>query len=154
MTPTVRAIEPPGVFIDSGGFIALHVSTDEHHAAAVACKDETLRFSRLYTSPNVISETIAHIQRDRLLDQQSLDDFITDMLQEGWIKILAVDDELALKALRRLKDNPHPRFSFVDAANIELMEQYQLGIIFAFDTFYEGAEIWHQHTKKYLKRIP
>ncbi len=154
MPPATVPLKPPGVFIDSGGFIALHVTTDHHHDAAVLCKDGTLQYSRLYTSPNVISETIAHIQRDRLLDQHSLDDLVADLLTEGWIEILTMDAEATAKALRLIRDTTYPRFSFVDASNIVLMEREHLETIFSFDGFYEGVAIQHQFTRKYLRRIP
>jgi len=65
-----------------------------------------------------------------------------------------VDHEVTIKALKRLKQTPHPRLSFVDAANIVLMERERLDTIFTFDSFYGGIAIQHAHTQKYLTRIP
>jgi predicted nucleic acid-binding protein len=154
MPPTV-AIEPPRVLIDSGGFIALHVPTDAHHEAAIRCRDQTLRFSRLYTSSAVIAETVAHIQRDHLLDQNNLQDLIDDFLTPGkWgTSLLPVDDEISMKSLQLVRNRQDRRFSFVDATNIALMEKYQIDIIFSFDGFYDGYPIQRGHNTRFIHRI-
>jgi predicted nucleic acid-binding protein len=154
MPPTV-AIEPPRVFIDSGGFIAIHVPTDAHHAAAVLCRDQTLRYSRLYTSSAVIAETIAHIQRDNLLDQHNLQDLIDDLLDPGrWgASLLLIDDDVSTRSLQMVRDRQDRRFSFVDAANIVLMEKHQIDFIFAFDSFYDGIPVQRGYSTRYLQRV-
>jgi predicted nucleic acid-binding protein len=153
MPPTVPIV-PPEVFIDSGGFIALHVPEDAYHEAAISCRDQTLRFSRLYTSSAVIAETIAHIQRNNLLDQQSLHDLITDFLRpQKWISLLPVDDEVLTKSLHMVKARQDRNFSLVDATNIALMEKYRLDIIFSFDWFYEGFPIQRGYTNHFIKRV-
>jgi predicted nucleic acid-binding protein len=152
--PQTVSIEPPEVFIDSGGFIALHVPEDVHHQAAVACRDQTLRFSRLYTSSAVIAETIAHIQRDHLLDQQNLHDLVSDFLKPAkWISLLPVDDEALMKSLRMVRERLDRRFSFVDATNIVLMERHQIDIIFSFDGLYDGVAIQRGHNTRYIRRV-
>ena len=153
MPPTVP-IEPPGVFIDSAGFIALYVSSDQHHQAAVACRDKTLKFSRRYTSSLVISETVAHIQRDNLLDQQDLADLINDFLKaEIWVAILPADDELLKKRLRLVKERSDPRFSLVDATNILLMEKHRIDTIFSFDSLYDGETVMRGFNARFIQRI-
>jgi predicted nucleic acid-binding protein len=153
MPPTVQ-IEPPGVFIDTGGFIALHVPTDANHDAAIACREQTLRFSRLYTSSAVISETLAHIQRDQLLDPQNLSDVINDFLRpEAWITLLTVDDDVLMMALRMVKEKADPRFSLVDATNIVLMEKHRLDIIFGFDAMYDGVSVQRGFNRRFLRRV-
>jgi predicted nucleic acid-binding protein len=152
--PSPVPIVPPEVFIDSGGFIALHVPGDSHHQVAIACRDQTLRFSRLYTSSAVIAETIAHIQRDRLLDQQNLDDLISDFLRaEKWISLLSVDDGVLMKSLEMVRARRDRRFSFVDATNIALMEKYQIDAIFSFDGVYDGFPIQRGHNTRFIYRV-
>jgi|SRR5437773_4707985 len=154
MPPTV-SIEPPGVFIDSGGFIALHVPGDAHHQEAISCRDQTLRFSRLYTSSAVIAETVAHIQRNHLLDQQNLHDLIDDFLQpQKWISLLAVDDDVLVQALRKVKERNDRRFSLVDATNIELMQKHQIDFIFGFDALYDGVPVTRGYSTRFLQRVP
>lgn len=153
MPPTV-SIEPPGVFIDSGGFIALHVPSDEHHHEAINCRDRTLRFSRMYTSSAVVAETVAHIQRDHLLDQQNLQDLINDFLQpQKWISLLTVDDDVLARALQRVKERNDRRFGLVDATNILLMEKHQIDLIFSFDSLYDGESVKRGHQNRFLTRI-
>jgi predicted nucleic acid-binding protein len=153
--PSPVSIVPPEVFVDSAGFIALHVPQDTHHQAAVSCRDQFLRYSHLYTSAAVISETIAHIQRDRLLDQQSLDDLIGDFLTpKKWISLLPVDEEVVRVSLKKVKERLDRRFSFVDASNIVLMEKNRIDMIFTFDALYDGVQILRGHNPSFIQRIP
>jgi predicted nucleic acid-binding protein len=153
MPPTVT-IEPPGVFIDTGGFVALHVPGDAHHEAAVLCRNQFLRFSRLYTSSAVIAETIAHIQRDHLLDQQNLSELISDFLRpEKWISLLAVDDDVLMKSMQMVKERNDRRFSLVDATNVVLIEKHQIDYIFSYDSFYEGFALRRGYNTYYLQRV-
>jgi predicted nucleic acid-binding protein len=153
--PSTVSIEPPRVFIDSGGFIALHVVTDANHAAAVACRDKTLLFSRLYTSAAVVSETVAHIQRDNLLNQQNLQDVIDDFLAPGkWgTSFLPVEPEVLMKSLRMVRERQNPRFSVVDATNLVLMEKHGIDIIFGYDTFYDGETVMRGYNTRFIQRI-
>jgi len=153
--PSTVSMEPPRVFIDSGGFIALHVPGDAQHSAALACRDKTLRFSRLYTSSAVISETVAHIQRDNLLDQQNLQDVIDDFLTPGkWgTALLPVDTETLMRSLRMVRERRDTRFSLVDATNIVLMEKHQIDIIFSFDSFYDGETILRGFNPRFIRRV-
>jgi predicted nucleic acid-binding protein len=154
MPPTV-AIDPPRVFVDSGGFIALHVPGDAHHEAAIQCRDQTLRFSRLYTSSAVIAETVAHIQRDNLLDQQNLQDLIDDFLtpRKWGSSLLPVDDEVLMNALRMVRERQDRRFSLVDATNIVLMEKHQIDNIFSFDGSFDGVPIQRGHNTRFIHRV-
>src|SRR5215469_11084887 len=152
--PAPVPIEPPAVFIDSAGFIALHVPSDTHHEDAISCRDQSLRYSRLYTSSAVVAETVAHIQRDNLLDQGSLGSLISDFLKpEKWISFLPVDDEILLRALRMVQERSNRRFSLVDATNIALMEKHQIDVIFSFDGSYDGFPIQRGHNTRYIHRI-
>lgn len=151
--PATVAIEPWRVFVDSGAFIGLHVANDAHHARAVACRDRVLLYSHLFTSALVISETLAHIQRDNLLDQQSLADVADDFLRpEEWISILPIDDVLA-KSIQMVKERNDRRFSLVDATNVLLMEKHRIDIIFSFDAFYDGVSVERGYGTRFLQRI-
>lgn len=153
MPPTV-SIVPPEVFIDSGGFIALHVPADAHHHAAISRRDDTLKYARLYTSSAVVSETVAHIQRDNLLDQRNLDSLIDDFLKaEKWISFLPVEDDVLVRALRMVKEKRDTRFSLVDATNIVLMEKHGIDLIFSFDGYYDGVAVQRGYSSRYLQRL-
>jgi predicted nucleic acid-binding protein len=152
--PQTVQIEPPEVFIDSGGFIALHVPGDTYHQAAITCRDQTLRYSRLYTSSAVIAETMSHIQRDHLLDQQNLYDMIGDFLRpEKWINILPVDDDTLRLSLEMVRDRQDRRFSIVDALNIALMEKHKIDIIFSFDALYDGVTLQRGYGQRFIHRV-
>lgn len=147
-------IKPPEVFIDSGAFIALHVPTDAHHQAAISRRDQTLQYARLFTSSVVVSETVAHIQRDALLDQRNLDSLIDDFLKsEKWVSLLPVEDEILLSALRMVKEERSTRFSLVDATNIALMEKYRIDLIFSFDGYYDTVSVQRGYNRRYLQRL-
>lgn len=140
--------------MDTGGLIALHVPTDARHAAAIQCRDQTLRYSHLYTSSAVIAETVAHIQRDNLLDQQNLHDLISDFLKpEKWISFLPVDDDVLMKSLQMVRERLDRRFSLVDATNIVLMEKHHIDNIFSFDGSYDGVPLRRGYNVRYIHRV-
>jgi predicted nucleic acid-binding protein len=75
------------------------------------------------------------------------------LLDNSWIKLLAVDDAVLEKALKMVKDKMDRRFSLVDAANIVLMEKHQIDIIFSFDHSYEGVPVQRGYNTRYIQRI-
>jgi predicted nucleic acid-binding protein len=153
--PAPASIEPPKVFIDTGAFVAIHVPNDPNHPAAIRCRDQTIRFFRLYTSSAVIAETVTHIQRDRLLDRENLDDLIGDFLKpDKWISFLPVDDDVLMRSLRMVRDKRDRRLSLVDATNNVLMEMYQIDRIFTFDALYDGVTVMRGYNARFLERIP
>lgn len=152
--PGTVPIEPPSVFVDSGGFVALYVPGDNHHESAVRCRDNTLKFARLYTSTAVIAESIAHIQRDNLLDQKSLSDLLSDFLKtESWIVILPVDSDTTTRSFQMVLDRMSRRFGFVDATNILLMEKHCIDILFSYDSFYDGVQLERGHGLRFIQRV-
>jgi predicted nucleic acid-binding protein len=154
MPPTVQ-IEPPVIFIDTGGFIALYVEADTHHQEAITCREQTLKYSRLFTSSAVVSETVAHIQRDNQLDQACLLRFTQDILnREKWLNLLHVDDDLISRALESIRLRNNRRFGLVDATNILLMEKQRIDMIFSFDSLYDGETVKRGHETRFLTRVP
>lgn len=140
--------------MDSGGLIAIHVRDDEHHAAAIRCRDETLRYSRLYTSSAVVAETVAHIQRNNLLDPQNLDSLISDFLKpEKWIAFLPIGDDVLKKSFQMVRDRHDRRFSLVDATNIALMEKHHIDYIFTFDGLFDGVAMQRGYNLRYIQRV-
>jgi hypothetical protein len=114
----------------------------------------------------VISETVAHIQRDGLLDQQNLQDLLDDLIKpSGWrapflfgdalvLDVLLLDNDVLMRALRTVKQKQDRRFSLVDATNVVLMEKHQIDLIFTFDTYYDGVTVTRGHTVRFLQRVP
>ncbi len=141
-------------FIDSAGFIGLYVSGDARHQEAITCRDQTLKFSRLFTSTAVMAETVAHIQRDHLVDQACLQPLIDDFLRYAeWVSLLPVDDEVLVAALKMVRERNERRFSLVDATNIVLMEKYQIDIIFSFDSLYDSISLRRGYNIRYITRV-
>lgn len=153
--PSTVPIEPPVAFIDTGGFVALYVTEDAHHLEALACRERTLKFSRLYTSSSVIGETVAHIQRDHQIDQAALLRFTQDVIdRQKWISLLHVDDDLTTSALEMVKIRNNRRFGLVDATNILLMEKHRIDLIFSFDSLYDGQVVRRGYETRFLMRVP
>lgn len=142
-------------FIDTGGFVALYVAEDAHHLEAVECREQTLKFSRLYTSSAVIGETVALIQRDHLIDQAALLRFTQDILEhQKWISLLHGDDDLTSRAIEMVRLRNNRRFGLVDAMNILLMERHRIDIIFSFDSLYDGEVVKRGYETRFLTRVP
>lgn len=155
--PSTEPVEPPLAFIDTAGFVALYVTEDAHHLEAVACRDHTLKFSRLYTSSAVIGETVALIQRDHLINQACLLRFTQDILdREKWITggVLHMDDDITTRAVQMVRLRNNRRFGLVDATNVLLMERHRIDIIFTFDSLYDSEVVKRGYETRFLTRVP
>lgn len=152
--PQTVPIEPPEVFVDSGGFIALYNPADTHHQTAIACRDLTLQYAHMFTSAAVIAETMGHFQRDNQIDQTIVTRFATDLLNPiPWIIKLPIDEEILREGLEKVRAVQNPRFSIVDATNIVLMEKNRIDLIFTFDAMYDGISVMRGYETRFLRRV-
>jgi len=135
-------IEPPRVFIDSGGFVALYDPNDAYHAKAVIHRTNYLDFPvQLFTSNLVVSETISRLLQRKPPIPAAVEAAIADFQKKGWITILSVHGEQLDRSLEKLITVPRPRQSLVDASNLVLLQDERITRIFTFDSFYDTVTI-------------
>ena len=126
------------IFIDTGAFLARHVSHDQFHAKARrAWKDLEKAKSPLFTSNFVLDETFT------LLARRTSYAFAADRAEAAYSsRVLTVlrpgpDDELeALALFRKLGDQ---EVSFTDCVSFALMRRHPLPGAFPFDRHFAAA---------------
>lgn len=126
------------IFIDTGAFLARHVSHDQFHAKARrAWKDLEKAKSPLFTSNFVLDETFT------LLARRTSYAFAADRAEAAYSsRVLTVlrpgpDDELeALALFRKLGDQ---EVSFTDCVSFALMRRHRLSRAFTFDRHFAAA---------------
>lgn len=126
------------IFIDTGAFLARHVSHDQFHAKARrAWKDLEKAKSPLFTSSFVLDETFT------LLARRTSYAFAADRAEAAYTsRVLTIlrpgpDDELeALGLFRKLGDQ---EVSFTDCVSFALMRRHRLSRAFTFDRHFAAA---------------
>ena len=126
------------IFVDTGAFLARHLSRDQHHASATAAWAKlAAQKARLVTSNFVIDETLTllarrvdpafAVQRGRALyESRSLTILRPD----------ASDEVAALERMHKLGDHD---VGFTDAISFVLMARHGLTTAFTFDRHFADA---------------
>jgi predicted nucleic acid-binding protein len=127
-----KSSEPPGVFVDTGAWIALALEGDALHARAVEAWDSLQRVgARTITSLPIVMETFTFLDRNVARDvasawRRSLDDVPFFRMVECRAK--------DLKESWRFFDRPDlHKLSAVDATSFVIMEREDLRRVFTFD---------------------
>lgn len=126
------------IFVDTGAFLARHVSHDQLHAKARrAWKDLEKAKSPLFTSSFVLDETFT------LLARRTSYAFAADRAEavcaSRVLTILrpdAADEQSALSLFRKLADQ---EVSFTDCVSFALMRRHKLSRAFTFDRHFAAA---------------
>lgn len=124
------------VFVDTSAILALMVTTDRAHPAAVAAFENLRRVkSRLVTSSHVLLETYALISRR--LGLSAVDAFRHDFAP--LIEVVWVDHDLHERALDGLLRDGRSGLSLVDAASFIVACERQVEAVFAYDRHFSEA---------------
>ena len=131
------------IFVDTGAFLARHVSHDQLHAKARrAWKDLEKAKSPLFTSSFVLDETFT------LLARRTSYAFAADRAEAVYasrvLTILrpdAADEQSALSLFRKLADQ---EVSFTDCVSFALMRRHKIARAFTFDRHcaVAGFAVW------------
>ncbi len=126
------------VFVDTGGWVAVAVRTDQYHSVAASLYQRLLRERRpLVTTNLVLAEAYPLIYRSGGHDKALA--FLTSLRQSGIVSKVYSDAALESAAeaiLRRYDDHA---FSFTDAVSFALMQVRGVGDAFAFDRHFRTA---------------
>ncbi|MGH8613302.1 MAG: type II toxin-antitoxin system VapC family toxin [Gammaproteobacteria bacterium] len=127
------------VFIDTGGWIAVSVTSDSFHEIASDYYLSLLaRRVQLFTSNYVLDETITHI-RYRFGHRPAcwFCDLYEKAEQRQLVTTLWVDAPIVQDALETFRKYSDQRFSFTDCTSFALMQRHSLKEAFAFDSHFE-----------------
>jgi predicted nucleic acid-binding protein len=126
------------IFVDTGAFLARHLSRDQHHASAVAAwASLAARKARLVTSNFVLDETLTLLARR--VDPAFAVERGLALYASQSLTILrpdATDEVAALERMQKLADH---QVGFTDAVSFVLMSRHGLTTAFTFDRHFADA---------------
>ena len=123
------------VFVDTGGWIAVAVGTDDHHTIAAFCyRDLLARNMPLITSDYVLDETITRVRYD-VGHRQAVEflELIEEAEKLGFLRIMHVDEDVLEAARDLFKRYSDQVFSFTDCTSFVLCQNERIQTAFAFD---------------------
>jgi uncharacterized protein len=127
------------VFVDTGGWIAVAVTSDSLHELALNYYLNLIaKRVRLFTSNYILDEAITRIRYDFGHAQACrFCELYEEAEQQQLITTLWVDAPVAKEALETFRKYSDQRFSFTDCTSFPLMQRHALKEAFTFDSHFE-----------------
>ena len=124
------------VFVDTSGFYALLVGSEDGHADVVgAFRDVVARERPLRTTSYVLAETVALLQhRIGLEPVRDFDEHVYPLLSVEW-----VSEDLHRRGMRRLSREDRRRLSLVDCVSLEFMRHQGIDDVLGLDRHFAEA---------------
>ncbi len=127
-----------GYFIDTGAFLARHLSHDQYHQSAVAVWEELgSRKENCFTSNFVIDEMLTLLARRAGYDfavQRAKNIYASQTLH-----ILRPDKKDELNAVKHFSTYADQNISFTDCISFVLMKREKINRVFSFDRHFAMA---------------
>lgn len=126
----------PGVFVDTGGWIALAVEDDHFHTTASRYLRE-VRASRrqLWTTNYVLAETYTRIRYDAGHHRAvAFHGVIVEAINRSGLDVEWITPQLHEEAWRTFRDYADQRFSIVDCTSFVGARQVGVDEVFGFDS--------------------
>ena len=122
-------------FVDTGGWLAVVVQTDQYHDVAVLHYEALInRRERLFTSDYVLDETMTRIRYDASHSTAvAFLDLIRAAERSGSLRILQVDNMVWRAAESLFRQYHDQDFSFTDCTSFLLAQQADVDEVFGFD---------------------
>ncbi|WP_130860578.1 type II toxin-antitoxin system VapC family toxin [Gracilibacillus phocaeensis] len=130
------------LFIDTGAWIALMSTSDQHHKKARHFFEQ-LDFSiTRITSSCVIAETYTWLRyREGAIYAQRFLDIINHSKANRALDVIDVDTDTRELAEQILLDLADQRLSYTDAVNLAIMKKEQIHQVFGFDQSFYHTEM-------------
>lgn len=131
--------DAPKVFVDTSAFVSLKDNNDPNHNKAQKAAQKLAGLNaRLYTSSDVIGETLTVISRK--LGKQSAFDFYEGYIKSGFKEIF-IDNKLQEKSRKTFFKVKSKNISFIDCTSIIAMKNQNIETIFAFDQDFKKLKV-------------
>ena len=126
------------VFMDSGGFLALWDSSDEHHKGAVRLQNELVRKRRRFvTSEYIVDETATLLLMRH--SHTAARDFLDTMERSDAVRLEWVGPERFLAATNFFRRHKDKEWSFTDCVSFTMMRELRIGEAFTTDHHFQQA---------------
>lgn len=123
------------VFIDTGAFIALFVSSERYHSkVSKKYKDYRKQYAKLFTSYYILDELFTRLIYDfgKSLTQKAID-LLNKSIEKEEIVVLDIDEVIFKKAQEAMIKFSEHKISLTDATSYILYKDFSLDEIFTLD---------------------
>ena len=122
------------ILIDADGVIAILKKDDSNHEKSLKI-DLKIRDYKKYITNLVFAEVanVLSIKEGQNFAKQSIKD-----LYSSEVEIIFIDEYLFQKTVEVFAKQSKKGTSFVDCANLVVMQKHSIAKIFSFDSFYKG----------------
>ena len=123
------------IFVDTGAWIAISNPRDQHHREAVTIyNDLRHREIQLLTTDYVIDETVTRLRYDENHRMAVLFlRYIEELESAPDVILIAIDNDLFLKAKTLFRQYDSARLSFTDCTSFVVCRENRISEAFAFD---------------------
>ncbi len=123
------------IFVDTGAWIAIFNPRDQHHHEAVAIYNDLRRREiKLLTTDYVIDETVTRLRYDENHRMAVLFlGYIEHLESATDVVLVAIDNDLFLKAKALFRQYDSARLSFTDCTSFVVCRENSIAEAFAFD---------------------
>ncbi|WP_295544351.1 PIN domain-containing protein [uncultured Thiohalocapsa sp.] len=126
------------IFIDTGAFLARHLSRDQHHAEAVAGWQALANAEQACSTSNFVLDELL-----TLLGRRAGFTFAAEraraLYASSVLTILRPDRDCEVAAIAWMERYADQRVSFTDCVSFELMHNHRIDTAFTFDRHFELA---------------
>ena len=131
------------VFIDTGAFIAIFVSSERFHPkASKKYKDYRKQRAQLFTSYYVLDELFTRLIYDfgKSATQKAID-LLNKSIEKEELKVLDIDETIFKKAQEAMIKFSEHKISLTDAASYILYRDFSLDEVFTLDEDFKKIRI-------------
>ena len=123
------------IFVDTGAWIAISNPRDQHHREVIAIyNDLRQREIQLLTTDYVIDETVTRLRYDENHRMAVLFlRYIEELESATDVILIAIDNDLFLKAKTLFRQYDSARLSFTDCTSFVVCRENRISEAFAFD---------------------
>jgi len=126
------------VFVDSGGWLSVLITTDVHHAAGRRHYSHLIRNRAALLTDYILDEVVTRLRYD--VSHRSAAEFLAlaeASAASGALSVLRVDEGAWVSAKEIFLRFSEPRLSFTDCTSFALLARTACDQVFGFDQHFE-----------------
>lgn len=124
------------ILIDSDAIYALNNPNDPHHQIATKIRTKLSSLPSSFFIVNLVLYEVATLFSYRINQKKAID--VINKLFKSDFNYIYIDQIISNKAFTLFLSQNNNKTSFVDCANIVVMEELKIEKIFSFDKFYKN----------------
>jgi predicted nucleic acid-binding protein len=126
-------------YVDTGFWIAVALSRDEHHAEARRILQTLTPSDQLVTSEFVLVEFLNYFSERGTLSRKHALSYIRQFESDPMVRVIPLSSEMYQRGLKRFERSHDKGWSLTDCTSFLIMEDMDIQHALAFDDHFEQA---------------